>query len=157
MIEFLGEPTGACKKYVLRTECLVGFIYSFVPSMIIAVPAVYAAITWDQIFFIVIPVLLVFVVLAALMPLKKPHCLILPKTIRLQGDTIISESEKFCEIRNLDDVKEVIDKGDWYQIKFFFPNKSARFVCQKNLATQGALAEFEKIFEAKLIRRSCAR
>lgn len=97
MIEFLGEPTGACKKYVLRTECLVGFICSFVPSMIIAVPAVYAAITWDQIFFIVIPVLLVFVVLAALMPLKKPHCLILPKTIRLQGDTIISESEtRWC-------------------------------------------------------------
>ena len=50
VIEFLGEPTGACKKYVLRTECLVGFICSFVPSMIIAVPAVYAAITWDQIF-----------------------------------------------------------------------------------------------------------
>ena len=91
------------------------------------------------------------------MPLKKPHSLILPKTIRLQGDTIISESEKFCETRNLGDVKEVIDKGDWYQIKFFFPNKSARFVCQKSLTTQGSLAEFEKIFEAKLIHRSCAR
>ena len=63
-----------------------------------------------------------------------------------------SISEKFDWERDVSEVKEVIDYGKWYYIKFTYFARNPRFVCEKALLCQGTLEEFEKIFKGKINR-----
>ena len=74
-------------------------------------------------------------------------------TIYLRENQIVSSGEKVAEVKNLNQVKKVVDFGEWYKIFFIFPYKSQRFVCQKDLLVQGTIEEFEAVFEGKIVRK----
>lgn len=70
----------------------------------------------------------------------------------IDNDIIISQSNALVEGRTLMDVKEVRDYGDFYYLVFPFGKYSYRFVCQKNLLTQGTLSDFETLFADRIKR-----
>lgn len=51
------------------------------------------------------------------------------------------------------DVKNVYDHGEFYDLVFPFGKISGKFICQKNLLTEGTLAEFEALFDGKIVRK----
>ena len=66
---------------------------------------------------------------------------------------ISAEGIQRSETKNLDDIKKVVDMGDFYKIYFYFPHKSNLFVCQKDLIIKGTIEEFEELFSAKIMRK----
>lgn len=55
--------------------------------------------------------------------------------------------------REIIDVKKVIDRGNFYEIIFYFPHKDCFFICQKNLIVEGTIEEFEELFADRLVRK----
>ena len=153
MIEFKGEITGECKKYMLKRSSNLGRLGGLIVAILFGIPSIIISVVWDPIFFITLPVLVLFVFLAGCTPDKNTHSSILPTKVLITTDMeLISESEVFHHIRMITDVKEVLDYGEWYHI-FFYPEKrNGHFVCQKSLLSKGSIDEFEKIFEGKIIR-----
>lgn len=68
------------------------------------------------------------------------------------GKTITSETRKTSMTYEIEEVRLVKDLGDFYVIYVHGVLKNGRFLCQKNLLTQGSLEEFEQVFADKLVR-----
>ena len=68
-----------------------------------------------------------------------------------EGNSKVFEKPTF---RELGEVVEVHDFGDYYIIYFSELIKTRNFVCQKDLITEGTIEEFEALFEDKLIRQT---
>ena len=73
--------------------------------------------------------------------------------IIIDQNLISAEGIQRSETKNLDDIKKVVDMGDFYKIYFYFPHKSNLFVCQKDLIIKGTIEEFEELFSAKIMRK----
>ena len=74
--------------------------------------------------------------------------------IVVEGNVISAEGIQRYEIKNLEDVKKVVDMGDFYKIYFYFPHKSNLFICQKDLLVKGTIEEFEKLFSSVMVRKN---
>lgn len=153
MIEFYGELSAKCKKYLLKKEAMVSLISASIVSMLFCIPIIVAIFMLHWIFIIAILVLILLVVFSAVRPLPKYYNRIFPTRITIKDETIISEGKKFCYERSVSQVKKVIDMGEWYKIEFYFPYKNLRFTCQKDLLIQGTINDFENLFEEKIIIR----
>ena len=155
MIEFNGDITGNCKKYMLKRSSNLGRMAGLTVAILFGIPAIIISIVWDWIFIISLPVLVLFVFLAGARPDQKTHSSILPNKVSITSkNKIISESEVFHYTRSIVDVKEIVDFGEWYHIFFYFEQRNGHFVCQKNLLSKGSIDEFEKLFEGKIIRKN---
>ncbi len=62
------------------------------------------------------------------------------------------EEEEFTT-RKTEHIKHILDYGDFYIIKFYFPNHWVDCICQKDLILEGTIEEFEQMFEDKIIRK----
>ena len=100
--------------------------------------------------------MLIIVALAASAPfIKSNESAILPSHIVIYDDgRMESMSENFHWVQRIDQIKEIIDWGDWYQIVFLPSSKNLRFICQKDLISYGSLADFENLFQGKIVRRN---
>ena len=78
-----------------------------------------------------------------------PHLII----IDMKEKEIFGEYRKGAGSRSIDDVKKVIDMGEFYDIIFYFPNQWANCICQKDLLVEGTIEEFEKLFEGLIVRK----
>lgn len=56
-------------------------------------------------------------------------------------------------MKAVDKVKRVTDRGNFYEIDFYFPPKMITCICQKDLLVSGTLEEFEKLFDGKIERK----
>ena len=153
MIEFRGEMSENCRRYVFKKERKMGVIVASIISSVFCIPIIILAIIWDWIFSIAIIVPVLTVILANLTPKQKSYPLIFPDKIIIDKSRLESRSTKFHISKTMDQVKRVIDRGEWYHIFFFDRPWNSRFVCQKDLLVQGTIEEFEKLFEDKIIRR----
>ncbi len=156
MIEFFGNLSNECQKYILRKESRIGLIAGLIVAIIFSVPSIVLAIKVNFIFIICIPALVIFALLAGMPPNKKNYNTVMPSkiVINIDSGTITSKSEKFHLERAISDIISVNDMGEWYHI--FFGDKIdrlGRFVCQKDLIHGCTLDEFEKIFDGKIIRK----
>lgn len=105
-------------------------------------------------------VLYIYAILVLLFPLllrlpksTKKQLSMTPKQIYIKDGEIVCIAEQYNEIRYIDDVKLVIDYGDFYDVIFPFGKISEKFVCQKSLLSHGTIAEFESFFEGKLRKK----
>ena len=73
--------------------------------------------------------------------------------IDISNDYLLSNMGGKAQLRDISDVKVVVDWGEWYDIIFYFPYKSVGFICQKDLIVEGTIEEFEKLFEDKIVRK----
>ena len=153
MIEFKGELSDVCKKYMLKKEThkLAAIIIN-IPFFVVAIVV---AFIWHWSMVIALPVILLFTILLCMPPSKRDYGAIFPLMIRIKdnGDMIV-KGERFYWEQSISQVKSVTDNGDWYHIFFYYPHTNPRFVCQKNLISNGTIEEFEKLFEGKIIRKN---
>ena len=153
MIEFKGEISNECKKFLQKkfTQGLrLGLLISIIIfSTLITIIALF----YEKIIF------LFLLVQIPLFILLYPFPNSVPVRIEIGEDYLAVEcknkdGKKDGSVRDIVDVKQVIDMGDWYYITFYFPHKTIDFACQKDLITQGTLEEFEALFEDRLIRQT---
>lgn len=151
MVEFKGQPTGKCKDYMLKKEAKFSFIGGLIPSIIVGIFAVIAALSYHPIFFIGLIVAAIVPILSGLKPPRSSYGLILPSRITIENNIIVCEGEKFSYDAEIEDIIKVIDFGEWYQM--YLTDKNGRFVCQKSLLVSGSIEEFEKLFDGKIERK----
>lgn len=154
MIEFRGRISGAAEKRFIQKERLLGqnlLLFSmlvFLPIFIVfAIRTQY----WALIFAYV--GLAIAVLIIVRLPFATKNSIAYtPTRIYTEEECIISVGEKYEETKLISDVSVVRDHGNFYELVFPFGNVSNRFICQKDLLTQGTLAEFEALFEGKIER-----
>lgn len=154
MIEFKGNLSEAGRKIIVHQNqvmCLIGGIIGAVPFMALFIAL---AIEEEPLLWITVPCFLLFIVMSYVM---KPTGKILEKMMTnlvvINDRTVVCESEADYKETEIEDIKKIIDYGDFYRIVFYFPNLNARFICQKDLITQGSIEEFEERFSDKIIRK----
>lgn len=159
MIEFSGILSEECKKYIIKNETRLGLIASSLAMGILAIFSILAAIfiAWYYILFLILPLVWMPTVCIVGVP-EKSYGLIMPTQIIIEniedGDAAMTSRGKEFEVfAYASAVKEVMDFGEWYYITFEFAYRNQRFVCQKDLITQGTIEEFETLFADKIIRK----
>lgn len=155
MIEFSGDLSDKCKRYIQKSETKIATFSVLIVAIMFSIPLIIFTIIWDWIFVIGIPALALIVILVSNPKLNSPLKalnLYLPKKITIKGDTISIESEKTSANRSIINVKKVIDEGEWFHIIFCFGHGGGYFICQKNLIMKGTIEEFENLFKDKIIR-----
>lgn len=148
MIEFNGELSEKGKNYIANSSrkisVLVGF---FVVTPFALVDVVYAIVKHFYILLIFLIPLAMVIAFSFIKPNKKSLSLIMPNRIIIQDEIIISEGENFHTEKEIEEIKKIVDLGDFYRIYFFFPNYDFAFICQKNLITKGSIELFELKFK----------
>lgn len=153
MIEFKGELSAHCKTYLLKTETKIARLSSIIVCLPLSIVDILLATSEDLFYLIALPVLFIIVWLAGIKPKEQSYGLIMTKQVIITENNIKCVGECFTETRLVSQVKLVIDYAEWYKIIFYFPYKSQRFICQKNLITQGSIEEFENLFEGLIVKR----
>ena len=154
MIEFKGGLSKTCKEFVLKNEARCSRMALTISCFPFAVAdIIWWAVSGKLYVLIALPALVFPVFLAGIKPREKDYGAIMTKRVTIDGNDLECEGDQFHDIKSIDRVKSVIDYGEWYQIEFSFPGKSQRFICQKDLITQGTIEDFEKLFADKIIRR----
>lgn len=156
MIEFNGELSDQCKRYIQIAGTKIAFINSLIVTIIFSIIIIIVGFLWEWIviIFIVIPILVnICVAIPQINSPLKILNLYLPRKVTIEGEIISSESDKISAVRSIENVKKVIDKGEWYNLIFYFPYKNMYFICQKDLITKGTIEEFEELFKGKIERK----
>ena len=153
VIKFCGEISGKCKQYLLHRESKHGLIAGFITATIFSILAILLMISVHWVFVIFLPILIVMALLAGLPPNKNSYDLIMPSSVAIyfEKGILISQSNKFYHEQSIDEIKYIVDYGEWYHIFFF--NRNGRFICQKKLICQGTLEDFEQLFDGKIVKR----
>ena len=151
MIVFEGQISGKCKEGVLRKGAKNSFIGGLITSILFAIPTVVLALKIDLIILLFFLVIIPFPFLAAIPPKEKYYPMIFPSkvTIDTQTGRMTTQSSQFYAESSIGEVVKVSDEGEWYLI--YVKSKEGRFICQKDLLTNGTLDEFEKKFKDKLV------
>lgn len=151
MIVFEGQISGKCKESVLRKGAKNSFIGGLITSILFAIPTVVLALKIDLIILLFFLVIIPFPFLAAIPPKEKYYPMIFPSkvTIDTQTGRMTTQSSQFYAESSIGEVVKVSDEGEWYLI--YVKSKEGRFICQKDLLTNGTLDEFEKKFKDKLV------
>lgn len=151
MIVFEGQISGKCKEGVLRKGAKNSFIGGLITSILFAIPTVVLALKIDLIILLFFLVIIPFPFLAAIPPKEKYYPTIFPSkvTIDTQTGRMTTQSSQFYAESSIGEVVKVSDEGEWYLI--YVKSKEGRFICQKDLLTNGTLDEFEKKFKDKLV------
>ncbi len=154
MIEFNGYLTGTsqkffCKQIVKLQQKII--LFTLIPIFIILMIVFYLMFDVIALYPEVIISEIILSALALLLPniqTKKEKEKITPQKVYIDGDMIVSKSNAAVDTRFMKDVKEVRDYDEFYY--FVFKAYSYRFVCQKDLLTQGTIEEFENLFTGKI-------
>ena len=152
MIEFKGQPTDNCARYILRRNSKIGWVCGGISAIIFSVPTLLVAFSLHWICAIFIPLYILVAYLAGLPPRKKDYDLLLPSLVsfNIEEQTIVIQSERLYRECFFSEVERVVDIGDGYF--FYFNPKFAHCICQKNLLSEGTLEEFEALFADKIER-----
>lgn len=164
MIEFNGKISKKCQNYICKQEAVPGLIGCLIGVILVLLPAtVIASIYFSQmrIMVVVCGILLSAVILffGYYSPFMKGTLpLITPiRIVITDNGEITSYGENFELANSVADATVVVDYGEWYHISFTRNTKiglgNGRFVCQKDLLTQGTIEQFEKLFEGKIVRK----
>ena len=153
MIEFKGELTGACKKFLLKRQVKLQIISVSITLVLFTIPTIWIAILKYPLALLFLIPYAMFLLFAALPPSKKSQKNFVPLRVfvDLEENMIVHQCETQERFHDLSSVKKVEDYEDWYYFYFYFSDRDWYFVCQKNLLTQGNLDEFEALFDGKLV------
>lgn len=152
MISFEGDLSPECKNFMLKRERRINSMIAWVVAILFSIPVILTMIFLHPSCALFLPCILLFALFSYLPIGSIKGDSIYPNEIVIEEDCLESKGKKFDIIESLEYVKAVVDYGDWYDIIFYFPHKSLRFVCEKCLLKQGSISEFENLFADKLIR-----
>lgn len=155
MIEFKGELSKNCKKFLFKQQTSAQFFASLIVSLIASMIILLIAIPDN------LNLLLLFVPLALLVgcsllpPGKDSQKSFVPKRIYvdIEEGEIVHECEKLKRSHSIKSVKSITDYGEWYYFEFEFGDRDMYFICQKDLIARGTIEEFENLFQGKIIKK----
>lgn len=151
MIEFSGKISNETKKYLLKKSAKVSIVANIIIFAIVFPIIVTTSINDNLIILLAGICSIIFFSCLPFMVIKDN----VPVKIEIQDDILIAYHIKGkYEIRDVQDIKEIINNEKWYDINFYFPHKSICFICQKDLLTKGTIEEFESFFSNVLIKKS---
>ena len=151
MIVFRGYVNNNTLKYIYKKMMKLGWIAGLTEFVIIGIPCVLIGVVFEfWIFSILVVFLSIPLTLLMSWSTRKDQ---LPYLIRIEKSEIYAEIGRGAGSRTLDDIKVILDYGEFYDIIFYFPNKVLNCICQKNLIVEGTIEEFEKLFEDKIVRK----
>lgn len=156
MIEFNGYLTGAAEKHFYKKLATYEQNITLICITLSLPMVIYAGklIGNVEVFFCLFCSLYLIIPLVVRIPKSaREKKQLTPQRVRLEGEYIVSFSEKFTEKKLISDVSFVRDFGDFYELVFPLRKLSNRFICQKELLKSGTLQEFEQIFEGKILVR----
>lgn len=162
MIEFKGKMSKKGKWLIKRIQTFpVFFVFPVVMSCP-AIPLIGFIIHGNSFsikelpivaFSFGVPILILFII--CLLVSNKNY---IPLRIEIiPHKTIKSQCRKKTHVYSLNEVRKVIDYGDFYSIRIKQQYEFGVFLCQKDLLTKGSIEEFEKTFKGKIIRKGKAK
>ena len=163
MISFKFEMSDVVKDFVIKRRRFEARLIFTISAITFFIPAVVFGIAWRKIPYAVLIITIVYIVSLIMLfllcrynsPLNA-HKESEPEQIIINNDSIETTGRaEYCHKKvNLYDIKSVIDYGLYYVFVFYFPNLDRRFICQKDLITEGTIEEFEEIFKDKIVRKT---
>lgn len=164
MIEFKGKLSSKCKEYLIDDSWRITFFTILIICIPFIVLTIVLTFKFDWIYSLIFIPIALFMFFGSLKPSTKSYEMFFGKNgkifegelqwnIIIDQNLISAEGIQRSETKNLDDIKKVVDMGDFYKIYFYFPHKSNLFVCQKDLIIKGTIEEFEDLFSAKIMRK----
>lgn len=161
MIEFYGELSDDCKRFILKEQYKVNLLSAILTCLCISTPLIISVVIWNYLAMYFLPfvgivvIFCTFIAIPRINPQEKNVRASIPIRITIQEKTIerFGVGSHSHSIKNIDDIKNVIDMGAWYVIKFYFPNKDGYFFCEKDLIAEGSIKEFEDLFSDKLVKK----
>ncbi len=156
MIEFNGYISGNAEKHFWKKSAQFGQnIILFSMILCFPFPIFFANAFNDNNIVIVYLLLMIIVPLICRIPKsKKEKIKYLPNRIYIEEGYIICQTQIQAQIRKLEDVKKVVDYGEWYFLSFPLGKISGNFICQKDLLTKSSLEDFEALFKNKIIKKN---
>lgn len=159
MIEFKGEPSRVCKDYLCkRFRIREWLMIKPITFCIFAVPFICFTVAFEE-SRLIFGLLAIFTSIFMLslpwtFEYKKSIDHSIPILLDIRGGKMeITSASAYKEI-NLYEVKRLVDFGEGYAFSFYFPNLNITVICQKDLLVEGAIEEFEKLFEGKIVRKT---
>ena len=152
MVEFLGDLSGDYKRYTAKQQAKYNFLVSCIVSTIITVIIIIFSIKVHWIFVVFMVPIIFLIICSSIIPKGKILDYVLPTQIIIINNLITCKGKKFCTTKELNCVKKVIEKENFYQIIFRFPYKDLRFICQKDLLVNGSIDDFKDIFKDKIVK-----
>ena len=165
MFEFKGKISKECKKYILlrkakRDACIIFIAGLFI--LLIVIPSYLSIFDLSSSLklFIIIDACLMLVVCTCTFFFSSQGNATQEEYIPLR--VVISETGAITQytqrsehISSVDEVKKVIDYGDWFVLICPSPTGLGRreIVCQKDLLLQGTIEDFIKLFDGKITRK----
>ena len=70
-----------------------------------------------------------------------------------EREVLVENHEGACATRSVEDIKKVVDHGEFYEIIFYWGIRFGDCVCQKDLIIEGTIEEFEEMFKDKIERK----
>ena len=157
MVEFTGPLTDKAEDAFIRIQKRIGLIILLLASLF-TLPNIFLigkfVLQDDAFIYAMLTALLVCAIVVLIPKGKKEFVSTLPLKVYVDKRHIVCDSERHSESRLISDVKKVIDHGEYYELYFAFGKGSNHFICQKNLLTKGSLAEFESLFDGKIIKKT---
>lgn len=155
MISFKGKLSTEAKKFITEKHIKAATIFSVIESIIFAIPVILLGIFCD-------PIIYIFFVVVACIPLLNFALWVWDLAYITQIDfengkyyayyTKKKSSEQtYGGARDIEDIKSVIDFGNFYYI--VVGGKVSSYLCQKNLLVEGSLADFEEMFADILVKQ----
>lgn len=155
MVEFNGNISNECVKYLLKEYYKGASIILFIALLIILPTPLYFAITTGDMVSWIITLIgaICFPSFILFLPLELKLNKSLTTTYVLVEEDLITYKRKEELYKSTDAVKKVIDCGEWYHIIFKFFDRDPWVICQKNLLSKGSIEEFEKLFEGLVVKK----
>ncbi len=152
MIKFQGKISQDCKKWFLKREFKAYLFVTCLLAVLYAIANITIALLWNLIalLYLIIPVV---AIISFIFPFRRFAIKRVPLVVSIEDEFIECENEQEYANNRLDDVKNVVDLGDWYIVRFYFPINLRWFICQKDLIVEGTIEDFEKLFEGKIVRK----
>ena len=154
MIEFKGDLSNSCKKFLIKKQIISQTKASLFTAIFFAVIISLVAIP-DRLGLLLLFIpLAIFVCFSMIPPNSKAQKSFIPKRIYIDLDNneIIHECETTQRSHSIQSVKSIIDYGEWYYFEFDFTSRDLYYVCQKDLIVEGTLEDFEMLFSGKIKR-----
>lgn len=153
MVEFKGMLSGSAeKRFFQKIRNFEQNVYLVVITLFFPVLAYFGYFTgvWQIIpayclFYVMIPLL------ARIPKTKKERSTMMPQKICVEDGKMYAVTGRGTDTRSVDDVKKIVDHGDFYEVCFRLGRASQNFICQKNLLTKGTLEEFDDLFREKIL------
>ena len=152
MIEFKGDLSNSCRKFLIKKQIIAQSKASLLTVGFFAVIILLISIPDRLNILLFLFPLAIFATLSMIPPSKKVQKSFVPQRIyiNLDNEEIIHECEKMKRSHSLQSIKSIIDYGEWYYFEFDFTNRDIYYICQKDLLTQGTLEDFEILFSRKI-------